>query len=33
MPNLSGVSMTNVRLSTNPFCDIAVEQAVRLKEA
>ena len=25
--------MTNMRMSTNPFCSIAVEEAVRLKES
>jgi electron transfer flavoprotein beta subunit len=29
----SGVEMTNVKMSMNPFCEIAVEEAVRLKEA
>jgi electron transfer flavoprotein beta subunit len=29
----SGVELTNLRMSINPFCEIAVEEAVRLKEA
>lgn len=29
----SGVEANNVKMSTNPFCEIAVEEAVRLKEA
>ncbi|MCH9844804.1 MAG: electron transfer flavoprotein subunit beta/FixA family protein, partial [Alphaproteobacteria bacterium] len=29
----SGVVTENVKMSMNPFCEIAVEQAVRLKEA
>jgi electron transfer flavoprotein beta subunit len=29
----SGVELTNVKMSMNPFCEIAVEEAVRLKEA
>lgn len=28
----SGVDLTNVKMSINPFCEIAVEEAVRLKE-
>lgn len=28
----SGVDLTNVKMSLNPFCEIAVEEAVRLKE-
>lgn len=28
----SGVDLTNVKMDINPFCDIAVEEAVRLKE-
>lgn len=31
-PDLSGVDLTNVKMDINPFCDIAVEEAVRLKE-
>ena len=26
------VDLTNVKMSINPFCEIAVEEAVRLKE-
>ena len=29
----SGVETTNVKMTMNPFCEIAVEQAVRLKES
>lgn len=29
----SGVDLTNVKMAMNPFCEIAVEQAVRLREA
>lgn len=29
----TGVEMDNVKMSINPFCEIAVEEAVRLKEA
>jgi len=29
----SNVDLTNVKMSINPFCEIAVEEAVRLKEA
>lgn len=29
----SGVDLNNVKMSLNPFCEIAVEEAVRLKEA
>jgi len=28
----SGVDLANVKMSVNPFCEIAVEEAVRLKE-
>jgi electron transfer flavoprotein beta subunit len=31
--NESGVDLNNVKMSINPFCEIAVEEAVRLKEA
>lgn len=30
---VSGVELTNVKMSMNPFCEIAVEEAVKLKEA
>ncbi|GAA3536901.1 electron transfer flavoprotein subunit beta/FixA family protein [Zobellella aerophila] len=29
----SGVDLSNVKMALNPFCEIAVEEAVRLKEA
>src|SRR5690606_10328701 len=29
----TGVETANVKMSMNPFCEIAVEEAVRLKEA
>jgi len=29
----SGVELTNVKMAMNPFCEIAVEEAVRMKEA
>jgi electron transfer flavoprotein beta subunit len=32
-PDKSGVDMANVKMSMNPFCEIAVEQAIRMKEA
>ena len=28
----SGIDLANVKMSMNPFCEIAVEEAVRLKE-
>ena len=28
----SGVDLNNVKMAINPFCEIAVEEAVRLKE-
>ncbi|WP_269913481.1 electron transfer flavoprotein subunit beta/FixA family protein [Acinetobacter sp. HY1485] len=31
-PDNSGVDLTNVKMSINPFCEIAVEEAIRLKE-
>jgi electron transfer flavoprotein beta subunit len=31
-PDGSGVDIANVKMSMNPFCEIAVEEAVRLKE-
>ncbi|MDE1180040.1 electron transfer flavoprotein subunit beta/FixA family protein [Paraburkholderia sp.] len=31
-PDNSGVDLSNVKMSMNPFCEIAVEEAVRLKE-
>eukprot|EP01038_Epipyxis_sp_PR26KG_P006267 gene6267-8631_t len=32
LPTKTGVDLTNVKMSLNPFCEIAVEEAVRLKE-
>ncbi|MEL6379540.1 MAG: electron transfer flavoprotein subunit beta/FixA family protein [Pseudomonadota bacterium] len=32
-PDHTGVDLANVKMSMNPFCEIAVEEAVRLKEA
>ncbi|MFV3076428.1 electron transfer flavoprotein subunit beta/FixA family protein, partial [Niveispirillum fermenti] len=32
-PDSSGVELSNVKMSMNPFDEIAVEAAVRLKEA
>ena len=32
-PDNSGVDLNNVKMAINPFCEIAVEEAVRLKEA
>ena len=29
----SGVELANVKMAMNPFCEIAIEQAVRMKEA
>ena len=29
----SGVELNNVKMAMNPFCEIAVEEAIRLKEA
>jgi len=29
----SGVELANVKMAMNPFCEIAVEEAVRMKEA
>ena len=31
-PDQSGIETANVKMSMNPFCEIAVEEAVRLKE-
>ena len=31
-PDQTGVDLANVKMSMNPFCEIAVEEAVRLKE-
>ena len=32
LPDKTGVDMKSVRMSLNPFCEIAVEEAIRLKE-
>ncbi len=32
-PDNSDVDLTNVKMALNPFCEIAVEEAVRLKES
>ncbi|WP_371377625.1 electron transfer flavoprotein subunit beta/FixA family protein [Thalassotalea aquiviva] len=32
-PDHSDVDLTNVKMAINPFCEIAVEEAVRLKES
>lgn len=32
-PDQSGVDLAHVKMSMNPFCEIALEEAVRLKEA
>ena len=32
-PDNSGVDLSNVKMSVNPFCEFAIEEAVRLKEA
>lgn len=32
-PDNSGVDLNNVKMAVNPFCEIAIEEAVRLKEA
>lgn len=32
-PDETGVDLNNVKMAMNPFCEIAVEEAVRLKEA
>ncbi len=31
-PDQSGVDLANVKMSINPFCEIAVEEAIRMKE-
>ena len=31
-PDNTGVDIANVKMSMNPFCEIAVEEAVRLRE-
>lgn len=32
-PDGTGVDLSNVKMSMNPFCEIAVEEALRLREA
>jgi electron transfer flavoprotein beta subunit len=32
-PDKTGVDLNNVKMSVNPFCEIAIEEAVRMKEA
>src|SRR5215208_6107160 len=32
-PDGSGVDLSNAKMAMNPFCEIAVEEALRLKEA
>ncbi len=32
-PDNSGIDLSNVKMAVNPFCEIAIEEAVRLKEA
>ena len=32
-PDNSGVDLSNVKMSVNPFCEIGIEEAVRMKEA
>ena len=32
-PDRSGIDLTNVKMAVNPFCEIAIEEAVRLREA
>ena len=32
-PDNTGVDLSNVKMSVNPFCEIGIEEAVRLKEA
>ena len=29
----AGVDLANIKMSMNPFCEIAVEEAMRMKEA
>ena len=31
-PDQTGVDLSNVKMSMNPFCEIAVEEAIRMKE-
>ncbi len=32
-PDQSGVELNNVKMAMNPFCEIAVEEAIRMREA
>jgi electron transfer flavoprotein beta subunit len=32
-PDHTGIDLANVKMAVNPFCEIAIEEAVRLKEA
>ena len=32
-PDGTGVELNNVKMSMNPFCEIAVEEAIKLREA
>ncbi len=32
-PDKSGIDLANVKMAVNPFCEIAIEEAIRLKEA
>ena len=32
-PDKTGIDLANVKMAVNPFCEIAIEEAVRLKEA
>ena len=32
-PDESDVDLTNIKMALNPFCEIAVEEAIRLKES
>ena len=32
-PDNTGVDLSNVKMSVNPFCEIGIEEAVRMKEA
>ena len=33
LPDGSGVDLSTVKMSLNPFCEIAVEEAIKIKEA
>ena len=33
LPDNTNVDLNNVKMSVNPFCEIALEEAVRIKEA